>query len=49
MDIRKVPLEKLTGWQEVNMDVDRINAVMESARLAPLERRMPLLLPRIKE
>lgn len=35
-DILKVPLEKLTGWQEVNMDINRIDSAMEHARTRPL-------------
>lgn len=32
VDILKVPLEKLTGWQEVTMDIARLDAAMEAAR-----------------
>lgn len=38
VDILKVPLEKLTGWQEVNMDLNKLDAAMEGARLAKGDR-----------
>ena len=33
IDILKVPLERLTGWQEVSMDLSKIDAAMDRARL----------------
>lgn len=36
IDILQVPLEKLTGWQEIGMDSDRLDAAMETARTRPL-------------
>lgn len=36
VDILKVPLEKLTGWQEVNMDINKLSASMENARTRPV-------------
>lgn len=36
VDILKVPLEKLTGWQEVGMDSPRLDEAMEFARTRPV-------------
>jgi hypothetical protein len=34
VDILKLPLEHLTGWQEVNMDIDKVRDSLEAARVA---------------
>lgn len=39
VDILKVPLERMTGWQEVTMDLNKLDAAMDAARLQPISKR----------